>query len=36
MKDQITIKEVLGGLAVMFVLYIYIWAIYLLTPESWM
>ena len=35
MKDQISIKEVLGGLALMGILYIYMWAVYLLAPEGW-
>lgn len=35
MEEQITIKEILGGLAVMGILYLYMWAAYLLAPEGW-
>ena len=35
MNEEITLKEILGGLLLMGMFYITIWMLYLVAPESW-
>jgi len=35
MNEEITLKEILGGLLLMGMFYITIWMMYLVVPESW-
>jgi len=35
MNEEITLKEILGGLLLMGMFYITIWMLYLVVPESW-
>jgi len=35
MYEDITLKEILGGVLLMGIFYITIWMLYLVVPESW-